>query len=144
MLNLENSFYFAEHRMTVHDLCFIILCKNDLQIPFPLVNGFFNSSSFLLFFSLLRQPFHFHFRLNVTHSVLKRYYFSWAHSPRPRLLAVGPIYVFTPPPPRPPPKNYFFTAPNDEMTFSWPSSIKNYLFTAPSNNNSLPCLFLLL
>ena len=62
------------------------------------------------------------------------YYFSSAHSPRPRPLALGPG----------PCPNYLFTVPNDEITFSRPSSIKNYLFTAPSNNNSLPCLFLLL
>ena len=53
--------------------------------------------------------------------------------------------------------NYFFTAPNNEITFSRLLIIKNYLFTTPnngitisrppsiksSNNNSLPCLFLL-
>ena len=29
--------------------------------------------------------------------------------------------------------NYFFTAPNDGITFSQPTSTKNYLFTATSN-----------
>ena len=58
------------------------------------------------------------------------YYFSSAHSRRPHLL------LYAPPTP-----NYFFTAPNDEITFSRPSNIKNDLFTAPSNNNSLPCFF---
>lgn len=36
--------------------------------------------------------------------------------------------------------NYFFTAPNDGITFSQPTSTKNYLFTATSNKR-LSCLF---
>lgn len=36
--------------------------------------------------------------------------------------------------------NYFFTAPNDGITFSQTTSTKNYLFTATSNKR-LSCLF---
>ena len=79
--------------------------------------------------------------------------------PRPTALSCGRGLLTPVPGPFPvygSRSNYFFTAPNNEITFSRLLSIKNYLFTTPnngitisrppsiksSNNNSMPCLFL--